>query len=156
MNKALFLDRDGVINIERGKYTYELGDFKINKSIKDLILAAKNKNYLIIVISNQGGIAKGLYTKSCVIKLHERFQQLIDIKVDDFYFCPHHEKYGKCLCRKPDSILLEKAIAKYRLNPKKCFFIGDSERDVKAAESAGVIPIKVKPNSDLKELIRYL
>jgi D-glycero-D-manno-heptose 1,7-bisphosphate phosphatase len=152
MRKVVFLDRDGVINYEPGSYTCSTEDFIINDGVGEVVKRFKENDFLVIVISNQGGIAKGLYAKEDVMQMHAKFCEYLkeyNASVDDFYFCPHHQSTGKCLCRKPENLLLEKAIAVYNIDPKKSFFIGDSERDIEAAEKSGVIGILVKPNENL-------
>src|SRR5689334_3049500 len=113
MNKAIFLDRDGVINRERGEYTYLLEDFKLNDGVIEVLQLFQAKGYLLIIISNQSGIAKGIYTKEQVNYLHLHMERVLKNKaivLTEIYFCPHHPDFSKCLCRKPESILLEKAI----------------------------------------------
>ena len=159
MNKAVFLDRDGVINIERGDYTWRIEDFKFNETIFEFLKALQKKGYLFIVITNQGGIARGIYTHDDVIKLHEfMFSKFTDnnIEITDLYYCPHHSNVEKCLCRKPDSLMLEKAIARYNIDIEKSYFIGDSRRDFLAGEKAGLKAIQVVKNSDLTELLKII
>jgi len=159
MNKAIFLDRDGVINIERGDYTWRIGDFKFNKTIFEFLKTLQKKGYLFIIITNQGGIARGIFTHDDVIKLHEyMFSKFTDndIEITDLYYCPHHSNVEKCLCRKPNSLMLEKAIAKYNIDIEKSYFIGDSRRDFLAGEKAGVKAIQVEKNSDLTELLKII
>lgn len=115
-NKAVFLDRDGVINLERGRYTCSPDDFIINDGIAESVKILNDSGFIVIVISNQGGIAKSLYDISDVLDIHKRFCEIISEKnavIDDFFFCPHHDSISKCLCRKPGSLLFEKALAMY-------------------------------------------
>ncbi len=159
MNKAVFLDRDGVINIERGDYTWRIEDFKFNESIFEFLKALQKKGYLFIIITNQGGISKKLFTHNDVIKLHEFMLNKFsdnDINITDLYYCPHHSNIEKCLCRKPNSLMLEKAIARYNIDIKQSYFIGDSRRDFLAGEKAGVKAIQVKKNSDLNEILQTI
>ena len=114
---------------------------------------------LFIIITNLGGIARGIFTHDDVIKLHEyMFSKFTDndIEITDLYYCPHHSNVEKCLCRKPDSLMLEKAIAKYNIDIEKSYFIGDSRRDFLAGEKAGVKAIQVEKNSDLTELLKII
>jgi D-glycero-D-manno-heptose 1,7-bisphosphate phosphatase len=152
MNKAIFLDRDGVVNIERGEYTWRIEDFSITVGLIDLLQWGKSKGYLLIVISNQGGVGKGVYTMEDVEKVHNYLRSILaekDIQLTDIYYCPHHPNAGKCFCRKPESIMLEKAIARYDVDIDKSFFIGDSQRDIEAGKKVGLNTILVKPNDDL-------
>jgi D-glycero-D-manno-heptose 1,7-bisphosphate phosphatase len=160
MNKAVFIDRDGVINNDEGLYyIYKESDFRLNKNIIENILRLKEAGYLIIVISNQGGIGKKLYTKSEPDYLHSLLlNKLIDkgASVEEFYFCPHHSDTGNCLCRKPDSLLFEKAIARFDIDPGISYVIGDSPRDIEAAEKAGIKGILVHKNSDISGTIHSI
>lgn len=159
MNKAVFLDRDGVINRDFLPYHFKQEHFFINPGLWDALKEIKNKGYLFIIISNQGGIAKGLYKKEDVDKLHSVLineARKYDIKFSEIYFCPHHDLYGKCLCRKPDSVMLEKAIARFNINESNSYFIGDTDRDIQAGLKAGVIPIKINANTPLTEIVSLI
>jgi D-glycero-D-manno-heptose 1,7-bisphosphate phosphatase len=157
--KAIFLDRDGVINRERGDWTYLLEDFKILDGVIEALKEFQKKNYLLIVISNQSGIAKGIYTKEQPDYLHLHLERHLNnhgITLTEFYYCPHHPDVSKCLCRKPDSLLLEKAIARFNIDASLSYFIGDAERDVAAGKKTGVKTIKVEPNSSLLEIVNQV
>lgn len=152
MNKAVFLDRDGVVNFERGDYVSNPKDFVINQGVLQAIKMFRDNNFLVIIITNQGGIAKKLYSINDVMLMHNR---LIDelkqnnSSINDIYMCPHHDNYGKCLCRKPGSLLFEKALAVYNIDPAKSFMIGDSQRDVDAAEKLGITSFLINPNENI-------
>ncbi len=151
--KAIFLDRDGVVIREHGDYTWLLEDLKINPGIPEALLNFSKQGYLLIVISNQGGIGKGLYTKDEADYLHLHISRnlgMSGIEISEYYYCPHHPTTSNCICRKPDSQLLEKAIARFNIDPKKSFFIGDTERDIVAGKKAGVNTILIGPNADLR------
>jgi D-glycero-D-manno-heptose 1,7-bisphosphate phosphatase len=151
--KALFLDRDGVINADPGDYTRSLSEFELLPEIVPRAKTWYDAGYKIIVITNQGGIAKGLYDRHAVTAMHQYFQgKCIEagFKITAFYFCPHHEQYsGKCLCRKPGSLMVEKAIHKYQLDPSQCLFIGDKDRDIQCANAAGVRGVKTETNDSI-------
>lgn len=157
--KVVFLDRDGVINIERGEYTYREEDFHL---VPDILSAARifsDAGYAIMIISNQGGISKGIYTKEDVLALdniiRDSFVQK-GINVLDSFYCPHYTDNENCLCRKPKSLLLERAIAKHDVDKNLSFFIGDSERDKIAGERVGVRSLKVLANSSILEISKLL
>jgi D-glycero-D-manno-heptose 1,7-bisphosphate phosphatase len=159
MNKAIFLDRDGVINLERGEYTWLLEDFKLNDGLVEALKIFREEKYLLIVISNQGGIAKGIYKKEEVEYLHLHLVRVLrnhGIELAEIYYCPHHPDTGSCICRKPDSLLLEKAIARFDVDVSRSYFVGDADRDTEAGKKAGVNTIKIKPNSSLMDAIPFM
>ena len=159
MNKALFLDRDGVLNRERGDYTYNLEDFEVLPEVSKALQIAREKGYLLIVISNQGGIAKQIFTEERVEELHLKLTSKLaetGIVFDEVYYCQHHSDIGKCICRKPDSLMLEKAMARFNIDPLKSTMIGDSPRDVEAAKKAGVQGILIDSNSGILEIAKAL
>lgn len=149
MQRAVFFDRDGVINREMGDYVTKKEDFHLLPDAIDCIKLAHKNGFKVILITNQGGIDKKLYDDETLNEIH---QVLINecIKngttIDDIFYCRHHPIIGNCLCRKPNSIMLEKAIAKYQLNPSQCMMIGDHQRDIDAALKAGVLGLLVQPN----------
>lgn len=155
MNKAVFFDRDGVINKEVGDYVWQLENFIINDGVAEFMMDLQQRNFLIIVITNQGGIAKGLYSKEEVEYLHLHLERVLKnkgITIAEIYYCPHHPEEGNCLCRKPGSQLTEKAIARFNIDPARSYFIGDRQRDIDAGEAAGVKGILVESNQPLKTI----
>ncbi len=151
MQKAIFLDRDGVINDPKDNYyVWKKEDFYFNEHIVKPLKKYQENGYIIIVISNQGGISKGEYKKEDTNKLHNYMCDIFEkhrLKITEIYYCPHHDSIEKCLCRKPDSLMLEKAIARFNIDAEKSIFIGDSERDIEAAEKVGVKGILIKKNA---------
>lgn len=159
MNKVIFLDRDGVVNVERGEYTWRIEDFKLTVGLIDFLKEVNKRGYLVIIISNQGGVGKGVYTMADVEKAHQYLKDELkksNLELTDIYYCPHHPATGKCLCRKPEPIMLEKAIARYNVDIKKSYLIGDTERDIEAGKRAGLQTIKVNPNDDLTQYLYLL
>lgn len=152
MNKAVFFDRDGTINSDEGHYyVYRREDFRLNPGVAKTMKALQARGYLIIIISNQGGIAKGEYTVADTNHLHQYMTDLLaaeDITITETYFCPHHEKLTRCLCRKPLPLMIEKALARFDINPAQSWFVGDGQRDIDAANSAGIRGIKIEKNTD--------
>ena len=150
MNKVALLDRDGVINIERGKYVESVDEFELTEGIVEVLKFLKSEGYIFVVTTNQGGIARQLYTFEILNDIHQKMIDLLsveDIHFEDIFFCSHHPNYGLCLCRKPDSLMLEKGLAKYKADRTKCFMIGDSDRDEGAAEKAGIPIHKIDANN---------
>ncbi|MGB0882863.1 MAG: D-glycero-alpha-D-manno-heptose-1,7-bisphosphate 7-phosphatase [Vicingaceae bacterium] len=159
MRKIVFLDRDGVINFEPGDYTYKVEQFKIVEGLFEGLEVLKNEGFQFIVITNQGGISKGIYNHNDVSAVHEyMFGQFRanNIELLDVYYCPHHTVNEKCICRKPDSLMLEKAIARYNVNKALSSFVGDSKRDVLAAEKAGIKGVLIRPNDKLANYINQI
>lgn len=155
-NKAVFLDRDGVINREQSRYVTHLEDFIINDGVVEALKIFRDKNYLLVVISNQGGISKGICTKEQVDYLHLHLQRVMKnkgIEISEVYYCPHHPDVTNCICRKPDSQMLEKAMARFNIDPLQSYFIGDADRDIEAGKKAGVTTIKVEANQSLMEVV---
>lgn len=155
MKKVIFLDRDGVINREIGDYVYELSSFVLNDGLKEALLNWSAKGYSFAIITNQGGISKSRYTKSHVYKINKFLTdwfELHQLTLLSISFCPHHDAIESCICRKPDSLMLEKVIARYKISVKDSVLIGDSLRDIKAAEKVGLKAYKIKPNSNLNLL----
>ena len=141
MNKALFIDRDGVINVDK-IHVYLPEDFEFSKGIFDLCRKYSDSGYIIIVITNQAGIAKGIYTETDFIKLTEwMITQFRDngILISKVYYCPHHPDItGPCRCRKPEPGMILKAIKEFDLDIKECVLIGDMETDLAAGRNAGI------------------
>lgn len=159
MNKAIFLDRDGVINKEIGGWVYRVEDFKINDDIAEALKLFRKSGFLIIVVTNQSGIAKGVYGHSDVDSVHDFLKRYLNenqVEIDEIFYCPHHDETGRCLCRKPDSLMLEKAIARYDIDVEKSFLIGDKQRDIDAAEKAGVKGILIQPDESILEIARKI
>ena len=153
-NKAIFLDRDGVLNHDPGDYTQRVEDFHILPGVLSVLKTWYEQGYKLIVITNQAGIAKGLYSHETVKAIHQYFQGKCvfeGFEITDFFYCPHHPEFsGKCLCRKPGSLLVEKGLHRYGLAPQDCVFIGDKPRDITCAEQAGVRGILIGTNAPLK------
>ena len=157
MNKAVFLDRDGVINRKgSGYYVFREEEFFLNKGVTDALKYFISKGYLLIIITNQGGIAKGIYTTTHLEKLHNYMIQKLkafDIVLTDIYYCPHHPDVSQCLCRKPGTLLFEQAIAKYKIDPKGSFMIGDSQIDIQAADKMKIKGILLPTNGNMMDII---
>ena len=144
MNKCIFLDRDGVLNEDRTDYVYRVEDFIIPDGVPEALRLLKDAGYLLIVITNQAGIAKGLYTRDDVMTCYNYLQDQCGQLIDDIYYCPHHPKYdSESLTRKPGSLLLEKAIAKYNIEPDESWMIGDALRDMQAGRRVGVRTVRI-------------
>lgn len=140
---CVFLDRDGVLNAERGEYTYRLDDFEVLPGVAEALALLKQNGFLLIVVTNQAGIAKGLYTKESVFDCHEKLQLACGQLIDALYYAPLHPSVSESLSRKPNSLMLEKAIARFNLDPEKSWLVGDKKRDLEAAARVDVKAILV-------------
>lgn len=138
MNKAVFLDRDGVINRDRSNYVFEVDDFIILPGVVENLKILKKAGYKLIVITNQSGIAKGLYTHDHVSIVHDHFQKECNNLIDHFYYAPWHPDFSESLTRKPGTLLFERAIAKFNINTHHSWMIGDRERDLLPAKKLGM------------------
>ncbi|WP_242920562.1 D-glycero-alpha-D-manno-heptose-1,7-bisphosphate 7-phosphatase [Pontibacter liquoris] len=141
--KCVFLDRDGVLNRELGDYAYKLDHFEVLPRVPEALALLKQNGFLLIVVTNQAGIAKNIYTREDVLACHHKLQQACHNIIDALYFAPGHQSVSESLARKPDSLMLEKAIAKYNLDPAASWLVGDSDRDLAAAARVGVRAILV-------------
>jgi len=153
-NKAIFLDRDGILNYEIGDYVCRPSEFKIIPGREKIFKTWQDLGYLFIIITNQGGISRGYYSESTLNDFHQQiidYYKKYDIVITDVFYCPHHPVIGNCFCRKPDSLMIEKAMALYNIDPTQSYMIGDRERDVEAAEKVGIKGILVNSNIDLSE-----
>ncbi len=140
-NRALFLDRDGTINIEKN-YVYKIEDFEFIDGILDLILNYYKQEFLIIIITNQAGIARGFYSendfKNLTNWMLEQFNKK-GIKITKVYHCPHHpEITGECNCRKPNPGMILQAIQEFNIDPVNSVLIGDKKSDILAGKNAGI------------------
>jgi len=155
MNKAVFLDRDGVINKERKDYVKSIKEFQILDNIPKAIKMLKEEGFLIIVITNQSAINRGLITIETLNEIHNHLQKILknnNTSIDDFYFCPHRPDEN-CQCRKPNPGMLVKATQEHDINMNQSFMIGNSLTDIQAAQKAGCKGILLNHNQTLLELV---
>lgn len=144
--KALFLDRDGVINVDHG-YVGKYENFEYVEGIFDVVRKFQNEGYLPVIVTNQSGIARGYYTEKDFHRLMERVQKDFashDVKHIPVYYCPHHtqgsvKKFAiECQCRKPLPGMLHQAAKELDIDLVNSILIGDSWRDIEAANAAGL------------------
>ena len=140
MKKAVFFDRDGVVNIDK-KYIYKIEDFKYVKGFLDLFQSCKNKGYLLFVVTNQSGIGKGYYTLEDFLKLSSFMQDDLESKFgfcfDRIYYCAHNVD-SNCECRKPNTGMIRQALLDFKIDLRQSYIIGDKESDVEAGINAGI------------------
>jgi D-glycero-D-manno-heptose 1,7-bisphosphate phosphatase len=166
-NKAIFLDRDGVINHDYG-HVYKIKDFQLINGVIDGIKEIKRNGYLCVIVTNQAGIAKGLYTEFDYESLTKHMLCIFEshsIKIDGVYHCPHHPNHtGQCNCRKPNPGMITKAICDLNIDNSSSYLLGDKQTDIDAGKAAGIknsflINSKKSFNnsfSDLKEFSLWL
>ena len=171
--KALFLDRDGVINFDKG-YVHTPEQCVFIDGIKNLLQKAKALNYIIIIITNQSGIGRGYYNEEEFHLFMKWLNKSLGNLIDDYYFCPFHEDYGmgkykrKSFDRKPNPGMINKAIKYHNIDPLNSIFIGDNISDMVAADRANIkrklllrneetnTEVKFKIINNLKEANSYL
>lgn len=159
LNKAVFLDRDGVINHDPGDYTRSLEEFHVLPTVYDALKQLQEAGFLLILITNQGGIAKGQYTHDAVHEIHRWFASTCadqGIVITDVFYSPHHPDFGESLSRKPGGLMIEKACARYGIDPARSWMVGDKARDIEAGNRAGVPGIQIEVNSDLIDTVPQL
>ncbi len=149
MNKCVFLDRDGVLNQEIGTYVYQPENLIIPEDVPQAIGRLKKAGYLLVVVTNQAGIAKGLYTRKEVLQCHQIIQQACGGALDALYYCPYHPAYdSESLCRKPGSLMLEKATARFGIDLSASWMIGDRQRDMEAAQRVQVKTVFIRASEE--------
>ena len=143
--KAVFLDRDGTININEPEYVHKIEDFKVFRETIPALKKLSKTDYKIIIITNQSGIARGYYTLAQMKKLHKwmlsEFKKK-DIRIDGIYYCPHGPD-DNCSCRKPKPGMLLKAGQDFGLNLSKSWLVGDGSVDIIAGREVNVKTIKI-------------
>ena len=142
-NKALFLDRDGVINLDTG-YLHKPQDCVFVAGIEHLLITAKKRGYLNIIITNQAGIGRGYYTEGEFHNFMNWMNSRLGNLIDDYFFCPFHPECGvgrykqDSWDRKPNPGMFENAIQKFNISPLRSIMIGDNESDIQAAEKVNI------------------
>lgn len=160
MSRAIILDRDGVINKnDKNYYVWKKDQLEFVDGIFENLRLLKQAGYKLFVVSNQGGISKGIYSKNEAVSLNKHIQDCLKMKqieLEDILFCPHHPEIEQCLCRKPSPLLIDRLISRYALDKSRTIFIGDSESDIQAANRAGIAGIRVKANQNMHPHILHL
>jgi len=148
-NLAVFLDRDGTLNEDPG-YINDPEKVVLFPKTGDALALLKKYGFLLIVISNQSGIARGLMKSEDVDSVNEKINQILSeykVKIDAFYYCPAHPDYSseeECECRKPSPKLLLEAASEFNVDLQSSYFIGDTVADIQCGKNAGIKTILVK------------
>lgn len=144
--KAIFLDRDGTINVDHG-YVHQIDDFQFIEGVGKALKQLQDQGWLLVLVTNQSGIARGYFSEDQFLQLTEWFDWSLDedygVVFDGIYYCPHHPE-GKgeykqdCDCRKPKAGMFTQAIADLGIDPQQSVMVGDKLEDMQAAFNAGV------------------
>ena len=151
LHKTVFFDRDGVINKERPDYVKSVDELHIFPNVAENVKILKNSGFMIVVITNQSAINRGLMTHDDLNKIHFAIQNHLQkkgTKIDAFYYCPHRPDEN-CECRKPKPRLFFKASKELNLDLKNSWMIGNNESDIQAAEFAGCKSVKINNSSKI-------
>ena len=159
MKKAIFLDRDGTINVEKD-YIYKSEDLVFEEGTIEALKTFKNLGYILIVVSNQSGIARGYFTEEDLNIFNNNMNEILKkngVEITEFYCCPHHPdgigEYKKvCECRKPNNKMIEDAIKKYNIDREKSYMIGDKTSDIGAGLKSNLKTVLVKTGYGLKDM----
>lgn len=145
--KAVFIDRDGTINVNDPEYTHKIEDFKFTEEALPALRKLSKTDYKIIVITNQSGIARGYYGEKDLKKLHKWMLDVFkekNIRIDKIYHCPHHPDFtGNCECRKPKPGMLLQAVKDFGISLCKSWVIGDGKEDIIAGREVNAKTIKI-------------
>ena len=160
---AAFFDRDGVLNVDHG-YVYRPDQLEWIAGAAEAVRLLNEAGYLVLVVTNQSGIARGYYDEAAMHQLHAHMQESLRTQgayVDAFYYCPHHpeglvkELAVQCPCRKPEPGMLEQAAREWPIDLGRSFLIGDKDADITAAAAFHIRGIKFDAkNNSLVEIVR--
>ncbi len=161
MIKAVFLDRDGVLNKDPPHYAHRLDQMEMIEGVDEAVKLLKDAGYFLVVVSNQSGVARGYYPEEQIAIFNEALMKEIRKKggdIDVFCYCPHHpeaplEQYRvDCNCRKPKPGMILDAVKKYDIDLSQSFFVGDKATDVETGKNAGVRTIIVLSGQGTDEI----
>lgn len=158
MNKAVFFDRDGTLNLDPG-YLGDPNKVSLYDNVPQVLYKLKFElNFKLIVISNQSGVARGLIKESDVIAVNNKINEILKndgVSIDAFYYCPYHPEFSPpklCSCRKPSPEMVLRAAKEYNIDLKGSFFVGDKASDIVCGNNAGTKTVLVDYNSDNFEI----
>ena len=154
--KAIFIDRDGVINVNRYDYVKSWDEFEYLPGAKDAIKLVNGTDRLLIVITNQSPIGRGIFTHETLNEIHKQLLKELSehgCHIDAIYYCPHHPDDG-CDCRKPKPGLILRAAKDLNIDLSTSWMLGDSDSDMAAGRAAGCQVIKVTPDRPLLKIVQ--
>ncbi|RLF36497.1 MAG: D-glycero-beta-D-manno-heptose-1,7-bisphosphate 7-phosphatase [Thermoplasmata archaeon] len=146
-NKAVFIDRDGTINVNV-EYLDNPDDFQMYPGVAEGIKVLRDNGFKVIVVTNQSGIARGYFTEKILEGIHQKMRKELMKKgadVDGIYYCPHHPN-DNCDCRKPNTGLIEKAVEDLDIDLQRSYMIGDRMLDVEAGYRMGLKTVLIPEN----------
>ena len=155
MNKAVFLDRDGVINIDYG-YVYKPSQLVFTENVFQALDIIKKNDFIIIIITNQSGVARGFFNLADVHKFHKHINLKLNERlplniITKYYICPHHPDYDqKCSCRKPNPGMLLDAMKEFDIDMNQSIMVGDKESDMLCGRNAKISNLIGINNTHLK------
>ncbi len=160
---AAFLDRDGVLNVDHG-YAYRPDQLEWVAGAPEAVRLLNKAGFLVFVVTNQSGVARGYYTEADITQLHAHMQDVLNVQsghIDAFYYCPHHpegtvKKFAVlCDCRKPGTGMLKQAAREWPIDLGRSFLIGDRDNDMAAAAAFNIRGIKFNANAEtMLDLVR--
>ena len=156
--KTVFVDRDGVINQERSDYVKSISELEIYPNVAENIKLLKDAGFLVIVITNQSAVNRGIISHEMINQIHNSIQDHLKkygTFLDGFYYCPHTPNEN-CNCRKPKPGLLQQAILELNIDLNSSWMIGDSDSDIEAADSIGCKAIKINDNFSLDNAVEKI
>ncbi len=157
--RAIFLDRDGVLNEEVG-YITEIAQLRLFDFAAEAVRLINESGRPAIVATNQAGVARGHFTEDFLAQLHAQMKLSLlqqGARLDAVYYCPHHPEFGgppylrDCDCRKPRPGMIERAAGDFDLDPNECFMIGDRYSDIEMGHAAGARSVIVMTGRGLEE-----
>lgn len=160
--RAVFLDRDGTINVEV-QYLSRVEDFRLIPGVPYALQRLKNAGFLLVVVTNQSGIGRGLYDEAALHAVHERMHEELGsfgIGIDACYFCPHHPEHAvgdyriDCSCRKPLPGMLQQAALDLDIDLASSYMIGDKLGDIEAGLNAGCTSLMVRTGYGAEDSLR--
>jgi len=156
--RFVFLDRDGVININRDDYVKSWDEFVFIQGSKEAIKLLNDNNFWIILVTNQSPIGRGIFSHETLEKIHDKMLQELyqaGAHIDAIYYCPHSPD-DKCECRKPKPGLLTRAAEELDIDLKSSILVGDSDGDLEAGNAVGCKTFKVTETNDLLQVVKLI
>jgi len=157
MKKFIILDRDGVINYDSDDYIKSPDEWVPIPGSLEAIVKLKQAHYQIAIVTNQSGVAQGLYTEATLALIHQKMQQMLaawGVQIDIIFYCPH-KTADNCACRKPKPGMLQQTAKHFNTELADLFYIGDKKSDVDAAKAAGCKPVLVRTGYGEQTLLAH-